>query len=242
MEDFMKVEKLFGFAIFFIILAAFCSCQSSTPPVAYNYQPVTQSETQTQTQTQTQVQTQTQPQPVEYQPDSIVPLTPYIISRLSDNNRLPPDIKRFQFALSGSISIENEYTQVNDRVLSGGRVRFEDILIRDSIVINDRTEGQASSIEIFGSDTVISVCFERDDKNQLVFSTMPGEAEEYFYLRFNPVRNQVSYSNDEKGTIEYGGNTYRLKYNGDRPYLMIMLTQQDTVKLNSRTAEGRRIN
>ena len=179
---------------------------------------------------------------VIYEADNMVPLTPDIIYRLGDRDRLPTNIGKYQFVLSGRITMESEYTQPNDRVIQGGRVRFEDIHVRDNITINDQTEGQGINIEVFGNEIVISVCFEHEDRYRLTFSTMAGEPNDYFYLRYNPVRSLAPYS-DEKGLIEYGGDSYRLRYSGDkRPHLMITLTHQDTVKLNARTVTGRRIN
>ena len=224
----MKGKKLIGFAIVILFIAVFFGCKSNKAPVeyvppalSYSYEP--------------------EPEPVSYQPESIVPLTPYIVYRLGDNNRLPQNISKYQFVLAGKIVMESEYSQPNDRVLQGGRVKFEDVHIRESITIDDKTEGQATDIGIFGGEIVVSVCFEHDDLYRLSFATMAGNPDEYFYLRYSPSRSIAPYT-DEKGSIEYGRDTYRLRFSGDkRPYLMIKLTHQDTVRLNSRTAPGRKI-
>ena len=218
----MKSKRLFGLTILLLFFVVFNGCKTTEPlpppPPVFSYTP---------------------PE-IPYRPDDIVPLTTAILYRLGENNRLPQNVDRYQLVLSGRILMENEYVQLQDSV-EGGKVRFEDIHTRNSITIEDRTEGQGLNLEIFGGEIIISVSFETEDRYRLNFSAASGNSsDEFFYLKFNPARGIASA--DQKGSIEYGGETYRLTYTGERPRLMIKLSQQDSLRLNSRTATGRRVN
>jgi hypothetical protein len=175
-----------------------------------------------------------------YRVDELVPLTTSILYRLGDNNNLPRDIDKFQLILSGKIIMENEIVRANDAILGGGRVRFEDIHTRNSVVIEDRTEGQALNVEITRGEVIISVAFEAEDKYRLDFAAVSNNSEEFFYLKYYPAKDVIT--TNQKGSIEYGGETYRLTYTGETPRLMIKLTQQDTPRLNTRTVPGRTVN
>jgi hypothetical protein len=234
----MKGKYTFVIIVFLLVSAIYSGCQSK-PDYQPSYIPEPESEP---VWIWEPVQIEESP-PVIFQPDTMMPLTPSIIYRLADSynyNRLPDNVGKYQFALRGTITLENEYTRLNDRVLDSGRVKFEDVHIRENITIDDQTEGQGTSIDIFGSEIVISVCFESDDLYRLNFSAPAGDPDGYFYLKYSPVRN-IPYG-DEKGTIEYGGDPYRIKFAGEKsPHLLITLSRQDVFMLNSRTVPGRKV-
>jgi hypothetical protein len=174
-------------------------------------------------------------------PETLMPLTASILQRLGDSDT-SRNITRYQLHLFGGVLLEREYTQ-SDTYVEAGEARFEDVHTRDTITINDQTEGQAIAIETARDRIVLSVCFEQDDKYQLRFSTISSEPDAYFYLDYYGYYESRSAVGDEKGLLEYDGLIYKLKYAGDkRPYLLIRLSQSETDKLNSRTASGRRVN
>jgi hypothetical protein len=111
---------------------------------------------------------------------------------------------------------------------------------RDVITIKDQTKGQALRMEKKGSRAFISVCFEEYGKDDyLSFSCRAEERDSFFYLNFIP--GAVSALSEEKGTLVYGGNSYRLKFTGNTPYLLIKLSLDDKERPNFRTAPGREI-
>ena len=174
-------------------------------------------------------------------PDTLMPLSGWILQRLGESTSISDEIGRYQFILFGRIVLEREYTESNDGLLEGGTARFENAHVRENITINDQTEGQAMSIGRTASgQTVLAISFEEDSNLRLLFSASTANLNDYFYLLYTS--NGLSSISDERGVLVYGGNTYRLKYTGDRsPYLLIRLSQRDTDTLNSRTAPGRRV-
>jgi hypothetical protein len=175
-------------------------------------------------------------------PETLMPLTTSILQRLNDSDMVSRNINRYQLLLFGRVLLEREYTQ-SDTYVEAGRAKFDDVHIRDNITINDQTEGQAIATGITGDEIVLSVCFEQEEKYQLKFSAISSEPDSYFYLNYYSYHDNLSPMGDEKGLLEYDGLIYKLKYAGDkRPYLLIKLSQNETDKINSRTASGRKVN
>jgi hypothetical protein len=174
------------------------------------------------------------PRPVT---ETVVPFTYPILQRLNEYVSLETDIKLFQFLLRGRIVLEKEGTTTAFD-LKSGKTTFTDSHVREVITINDQTEGQALKIVPSADRVTLYVCFEIDDKKYLPFSKMVN-GDEYFYLDFTP---DDSASNEIKGTLAYGGNTYTLKYTGEkRPSLLIKLSQTDVDRLAPHTAPGRKV-
>ncbi|MCL2479168.1 MAG: hypothetical protein FWF22_06685 [Treponema sp.] len=181
---------------------------------------------------------------VQTPPDTLMPLTVGILQRLFESNeQMVNEIKNYQMILFGRIYLERNYTQSSNS-LNSGKVTFEDLHVREDITVPDQTEGQTMQIDITNNEIVLSVCFEREDRYSdclLQFTSSLNDPEGYFYLKYSP-NGKAATAADDRGVLQYGGPEYRLKFSGDKsPYLMIMLTQRDTDRVNSRTASGRKI-
>jgi len=173
-------------------------------------------------------------------PETIMPLTPVILQRLRDSGEeadISERITKYQFLLFGRINLEREYIEYNDGLLDGGTAKFENVRTRENIIINDQTEGQVISYRATRNETTLHLCFENDNNLQLVFYAEGTSPDEFFYLNYTE-----SYGpGDEKGTLMYGGELYKLKYNDRRPYILIKLSQRDIERIESRTASGRKV-
>jgi hypothetical protein len=171
--------------------------------------------------------------------DTRMPLTLAILQRL-DNYR--EDINKFQLINLGRISLEREYTEPNDTIETGGKIRFEDVHIREVVVVQDQTYSQALKIEEVDDEMVLSVCFEESSDNTLNFSVKKDNLDGYFYLKTDKNERILLYG-EEKGSVEYMGKQYKVKYSGEKePYLLIKLSQKDIDKIDSYTMKGRRVN
>lgn len=173
--------------------------------------------------------------------DTRMPLTIATIQRLSrSHENIAEDIQRFQLHLFGRVILEREYTIPNDSRDPDGRVRFENVHVREVITINDQTEGQALRAEMANGELLLSVSFD-DGDDVLIFSSRADDPDGFFTLQYD-VGGAFPLTGDERGLIEFGGNQYRLRYTGDRaPYLLIRLTQSDVDRMRSRTLGGRRV-
>ena len=173
--------------------------------------------------------------------DTRMPLTIATIQRLTrTQENMAEDIRHFQLHLFGRVILEREYTIPNHSRDPDGRARFENVHVREVITINDQTEGQAIRAEYRNGELLLSVSFDEGD-DFLVFSSWVTDPDGFFSLRYDS-SGMVPLIGDERGTLEFAGNQYRLRYTGDRaPYLLIRLTQSDVDRLSSRTLGGRRV-
>lgn len=172
------------------------------------------------------------------QPTNLIPLTFSILQRLGESYG-SATIGNYQLVLSGKMDMEREDTYKNHDVIAGMAI-IEDEYIREVIIINDQTKGQALRMENRGGMAVISVCFDENETVSFLNFTCRADREnDYFYLDYTVTASALS---EERGTLQYGGYTYRLKFTGDRPYLLISLSQKETESLNSRVLSGRVVN
>jgi hypothetical protein len=109
--------------------------------------------------------------------DTRMPLTIAILQRLGNNRE---DINKFQLINLGRISLEREYTEPNDTIEKGGKISFEDVHIREVVVVQDQTYGQALKMEETDDEVVLSVCFEESGDNTLSFSVKKDNLDGYF--------------------------------------------------------------
>jgi len=211
----MKNKHIFALIFVMLVPVIFSSCGHKPPPP---------------------------PQLVVIQPDIYMPLTFSILQRLGrpyDSG----DLGRYQLVLVGKIIMERD-SIVKRQVVESGRSVFKDVLIKEVLTINDRTKGQALSMANTNGRAVLRVCFEEvggyyQENYYLEFSCVADERESFYHLDFTPDL-VTSVRSSEKGTVEYGKKTYKLKFTGEtKPYLLINLFQKDKEKLLPRTVPGR---
>ena len=227
----MKTKRTFGLLFAVPVLAVIIGCQTvavpeppppAAPPPPPPPPPV-------------------RPAPIKL-PDPHSPLTVSILRRLGESVDTMENIGKFEFVLSGKITLERDYSIKNDKVEEWGIPDLEDEHIKEVITINDQTEGQAVSMMNDRGRIILAVCFEADDENKLFFSCLEGEPEEYFYLEYTPAVSDDYSATEEKGSLVYGGEVFKLFSSEANPFLSIKLSQRDIDTLNSRTAPGRRRN
>jgi len=158
------------------------------------------------------------------------PLTNEIMERLKNT----PDfnIGQHQFFLYGAITLEGFDNQKRVSVNNNGEVIFEDSPTTTTITIKDKTAGLAKSMNETTGD--IAICFDEDDRYQLVFS--PSRRDSRFYLKSNPPNVP-----DARGSWPYGGNDYNLRFSGGTPYLQISLKKEGGNTTEQRTVPGRKV-
>jgi hypothetical protein len=175
--------------------------------------------------------------------DTLMPVTNTVLERLGESTKpLSESIKDYQFVLFGRILLERERTDKIDSLdRRTGTYTFVNDHVRESITIRDQLEGQAQKIEINNNrENILYLSFENNPNLQLMFSANSNDADGFFYLKYTQ-NNDFNSLTDEKGTLDYGEHTYRLKYSGDKaPYLFIRLNQRDRDRVEARSAPGRR--
>ena len=220
----MKAVHYFGLILSILIVFTLCGCRAPTPVVKPEKEVIYQD----------RIKEVKVPGPSE----TMMPLTPAILQRLRDTGEelgIDERIKKYQFRLVGRILLEREYPDKNDRYLGGGIAGFENIHIKETIVISDQTDGQAVTVKATRNETILQVCFEDDDSLNLIFYTEESDPNGFFYLDYTPTDGL----GEENGSLVYDGKEYKLKFGDRRPYLLIKLSQKDVDRVNSRTAAGR---
>ena len=169
-------------------------------------------------------------------------LMPFTVSLMRQLQRGDVDIQALQFILFGRISLERESITPTADLGERGRANINVEHTRNSITINDRLEGvlMESPVETAAGEIILSVCFDENDNYRLRFSSRITDPGSYFYLNFSPPARDAPA--DERGTVNYGGETYKLRFAGERaPYLLIRISQNEYDELKTREAPGRRV-
>jgi len=168
------------------------------------------------------------------QPPRDEELTPAILERLKKMDDY--DIKKYQFVLSGQITLNILKHDTNDRRESDGKTVFENIFVRRKITFPDKTPGLALDEKQEGDKYVLRVCFEDDvakypeNTHYLSFSARRSDENAYFYLDYNRRSAELPFS-EEKGTLKYGPepeNLYTLTFTEDKPHLFLRLERKIT--------------
>jgi hypothetical protein len=167
-----------------------------------------------------------------------MPLTISILQRLKSE-----DISKFQLINLGQMSLEREkYLEPNATIIEGkgeGVVKFENIHTSDIITLKDQTDGMALERKDTDGEVVLFVCFEESNEHKLKFSAKKDDPDGYFYLKKDNSEG-IPLSEEEKGVVEYGGEQYKVKYNGEKgPFLLIRFIQEYRDEPKRRTMEGR---
>jgi len=169
--------------------------------------------------------------------ESSVPLTTDILNRMKRSSDF--SIGQYQFYLSGAITLERFDSQKKVRVIDG-TVIFEDNPTSWYVTVKDRTEGQAmGQIEETRNETELFICFDQDERYQLIFSASAQNPQSQFSLKFTPLNDPFD---DARGSLEYAGQDYRVRFSGGRPHLRINLRKESEDTTEQHTVPGRRIN
>ena len=166
---------------------------------------------------------------------------PFTVSLWERLNEVDDDaIERLDIVLSGRIVLENVSTEPRnvwrDREIPDIGVFH----ITERIVFEDQTEGHGLGMERRGGEIVLLIGFDRESSVplHLPFSASAADPDSYFYFIYHA--DYYDSVTDTRGTIEYGGNDYRVSYTGELPpHLLIRLIQRDTERPTTRIAPGR---
>ena len=161
---------------------------------------------------------------------STKPITQNIINDVGGNE----EIDKFQYYVSTKITL-NEAKKIRDQqdISKYGAAAITDIVYSNKIIIDKGTMGVAIEKSFDEENNLIlEVCFEEDDDKRIVFKQDGLGADRKFYIVYRDSFNR---------TIDYGGELYRVDYNGDRPYLRVKVYKRLKEKVKTKWAKGRRV-
>jgi hypothetical protein len=175
----------------------------------------------------------------EAETETLVPITLSIIERaeLTKDN-----IGGIQFYVFGRVALEREETQLNrSRIEERGNLIFEDVHIREQILIKSQTPGVGVDLRSDDTGKLLIVSFdEQGTEYHLYFTKLYNDPDPYFYLSFD--RSGKIEDGDEKGSLVYRDKVYKVKYSGEKPpFLLLNLEQKDIEQPHTRILRGRTV-
>jgi hypothetical protein len=171
--------------------------------------------------------------------ETLVPITMSIINRAELTKE---SIGEIQFYVFGRIALEREETQLNRRVERRGNLVFEDVHIKEQILIKSQTPGVGVDLQFADDGVLFIISFdEQGTEYQLYFAKSYDDPDPYFYLSFDKSTNKIE-NGDEKGVLLYRDKEYKVKYSGEKPpFLVINLEQTDIEQPHTRILRGRTV-
>jgi hypothetical protein len=230
MEYRQFVRLFYGVLVFLLV----CGCKTPDPPPVQKDEPVVIKRVGDVV------------MPLE---ETAIPLTVRILQRISPVFDID-EISELQVISFGRITLDRGYDDTDPAGWHDngkkGKIQFENIYTRNIITVLDQTPGEIQKIDIVNGEIILSVSFEKNDENTLSFSSRENDPDGYFYLRYNESSPQSGEETEEetgkeKGILEYSGNNYWVKHGEERPHLLVELSEKDSVRLNPRTLEGRKV-
>jgi hypothetical protein len=171
----------------------------------------------------------------------MVPLTEAILERLGSSleGGIQSVLNQFQVYLSTHLIMEREEMKPST-MIENGKIRIEDVYTRSRIVVKAHTPGVASELREGREEAILVVNMDNDENNKLFFSNRQPEAGENTWFYLQHISTGASASGDERGSIKYGNDIYKITYTGKtRPYLLITMDQTISERTESRSAEGK---
>lgn len=163
---------------------------------------------------------------------SCTPQLTYFTQKLYDEHNWSEDqLKQIQFYLSHNLVLKRQLAGGSTEILAG-KIKIEDGRQIEEIVIQKGTPG----LLLFSpKENRFAISFEEGGEKQfLMFGPNPKKGGRYLLLG--------SEWNRQNGKVNYDGKTYRVEIIDQLSGLMVDLKKIRKVEVNSRTAEGRRIN
>jgi len=174
--------------------------------------------------------------------------TPAILERMRKTSDF--EITKYKFYLSDPFMLSYLKTDASQENIKGRKgklgVIFKNNILNINLTFKNKIRGDALVLQESGDEYLLRVYFE-EKKNEakypaakyfLVFSAKKSDKNGFFYLKFDPGPGRFMLS-DEKGTMTYNGDPYRVIFVGSTPYLLIWLDQQMEVDDENREIWGR---
>jgi len=177
----------------------------------------------------------TVPVTVQVPSENLTALTPGLLTTIRGAENFA--MNQLQFYISGKIVLERDDPGEKQELVGGAAV-FEDSLIRRLITVEDQTGGLVLRTGNTGGGNQLYVCFDEDDNYLLGFNASGADTSQ-FQLMFDPQNDPLS---DTRGTINYGGYVYKLRFVGSTPTLMVKVETRGTPEEFRRRAPGKRLN
>jgi hypothetical protein len=149
-------------------------------------------------------------------------------------NKSAYETRDLQYFISSAITLEHgKGMQINIEIYQGGEGLIEEINAQEKIIIPKDTGGILIPDEgpaIPGGPRTLKICFDDADDHTLTFRENPSDSR--YYLVFREERQYGEFT-------EYGNENYKVKFDGEIPYLYVRLDERTDDQPRTRELRGR---
>jgi hypothetical protein len=149
-------------------------------------------------------------------------------------------VEKLQFYIDKDVELRRELA-ARDAKVTSGKVVFEDGKYVNIIILKAGTLGVCTR----ALNSTLDISFENGDNKNIRFNVPERASSGAIYSLFADEWKNTYNAYDpniaQVGKIVYDGDIYFMRFNGDRPKLMIMKTAKDKYQVNTRVMSGRKV-
>lgn len=149
-------------------------------------------------------------------------------------------VEKLQFYIDKDVELKRELA-ARDAKVSSGKVVFENGKYVNIVLLKAGTEGICTQ----ALNNTLEISFENGENKNIRFGVPEKAASASVYSLFADQwmnsYNTYNPSVVQVGKIVYDGEVYYMRFNGERPKLMIQKTAQDKYQVNKRVMSGRKV-
>lgn len=150
-------------------------------------------------------------------------------------------VEKLQFYIDKDVELRRELSARDARV-SSGKVVFENGKYVNIILLKAGTSGVCTQ----ALNNSLDISFENGDSKNIRFNVPERASSAAVYSLFSDqwmktYRTAYDPLTTEIGKVVYDGDTYFMRFSGERPKLMIQKTAQDKYQVNKRVMSGRKV-
>ncbi len=149
-------------------------------------------------------------------------------------------VEKLQFYIDKDLELKRELA-ARDAKVNAGKVVFENGKYVNIVVLRAGTQGVCT----MALNNVLEISFENGDNRNIRFSVPDKSSSNTVYSLFaDEWKNSYNTYNPnvvQVGKIVYDGELYYMRFDGERPKLMIQKTAQDKYQVNKRVMSGRKV-
>ncbi|HMK04983.1 MAG TPA: hypothetical protein VK489_12355 [Ferruginibacter sp.] len=149
-------------------------------------------------------------------------------------------VEKLQFYVDKDVELKRELS-ARDAKVTSGKVVFENGKYVNLVLLKAGTQGVCTQ----ALNNTLEISFESGDNKNIRFGVPEKAASGAIYSLFADQwmssYNTYNPSVAQVGKIVYDGDVYYMRFNGERPKLMIQKTAQDKYQVNKRVMSGRKV-
>jgi hypothetical protein len=167
-------------------------------------------------------------------PPPEIPIRPLTRSILDLIGKSSYETRELQYFISSSLTLEHgKGMQIDIEIYQGGQGVIQEINAQEKIIIPRDTGGvliPEPDSAVPGGPRTLKICFDDADEHTLSFRENPSDHR--YYLVFREDRQYGEFT-------EYGGESYRVTFDGEIPHLYVRLDERTDDQPRIRQVQGR---